>query len=148
MFVADAVLPGGGYLGVYGSWKGCHVKVTIFNVYGPQEAAAKRVLWSNLLRIRAENDSPWCLMGDFNAVRQPGERKGSTFNGRIALDFNEFINFSQLLEVGMGIKKYTWIDRGGSKLRKLDRFLISRELLDIWPGFYATILDRCFSNSS
>lgn len=85
-------------------------------------------------------------MGDFNVVRQERERKGSTFNGRKASDFNEFINSAGLMEVGMGIRKYTWIDREGSKLSKLDRFLISRELLDFWSGLYATILDRCFSD--
>lgn len=96
-----------------------------------KKLTAKRLLWSNLLRLRDVNVSPWCLMGDFNVVREAGERKGSIFNGRKALAFNEFINLAQLKEVGMGIKGYTWIDRGGSKLSKLDRFLLSRELLDV-----------------
>lgn len=46
----------------------------------------------------------------------------------------------------MRVKRLTWIDRGGSKLNKLDRFLISRELLDVWRGLYGTVLDRCFSD--
>lgn len=46
----------------------------------------------------------------------------------------------------MRVKNFTWIDRGGSKFSKLDRFLIFRELLDIWPGLYVVVLDRCFSD--
>lgn len=73
VFVVDEVLPGVGYFGVAGFWKGCPMKVTMLNICGPQEAMAKRLLWSNLLRLQDVNDFPWCLMGDFNVVRETGE---------------------------------------------------------------------------
>lgn len=72
--MVDEVLSGAGFLGVQGIWKGCHKRLAIFHIYGPQEVVAKKALWSELLQIRLNSGSLWCLLGDFNVVlRQPNE---------------------------------------------------------------------------
>lgn len=129
-FVAEKVLAGPGYLGVKGKWKDCNNEVALFNIYALQEVATKKDLWNELLNVQAITKTPWVLMGDFNVVRRPAERKGSKFNAQKARDFYEFINVAHLMEVSMRMKSFTWIDRGGSKLSKLDRFLISRDIMD------------------
>lgn len=44
------------------------------------------------------------LLGDFNVVRSPEERKNSYFCMRAARDFNDFIHESDLYEYTMGAK--------------------------------------------
>lgn len=85
-------------------------------------------------------------MGDFNAVRCENESKGSYFDKGKGVDFNNFINHSNLLDLSLGGKKFTWIGQGGVKLSKLDMFLVSRELYDIWTGLSAMVLERVFSD--
>lgn len=124
MFSLDKVISGPGYIGVEGLWHGCPNKVFLCNVYGPQDALAKKILWDSLLNFRESTLSWWCLMGDFNVVRCAEERLGSSFNLSKATDFNCFIDAAQLFEPTLGAKRFTWIGNGGSKLSKLDRFLL------------------------
>lgn len=44
VFGVEEVFVGEGYIEVIGVWKGCPKKLVVFNVYGPQEATAKKVL--------------------------------------------------------------------------------------------------------
>lgn len=46
----------------------------------------------------------------------------------------------------MGGRQFTWIGQGGLKLSKLDRFLLSRDLLVLWPHLSVVVLDRCFAD--
>lgn len=85
-------------------------------------------------------------MGDFNVVRCAEERMGSCFNPSKASDFNAFIDSADLIDPPLGARKFTWIGCGGLKLSKLDRFLISQELLDTWLGLSPVVLDCCFSD--
>lgn len=87
-------------------------------------------------------------MGDFNVVRCTEERLGSCFNLTKVTDFNNFIDFSQLIEPPLRAKRFTWIGRGGSKLSKLGRFLLLKEFYNVWPSLSAIVLDRCFSDHS
>lgn len=83
-------------------------------------------------------------MGDFNAFRHEGERKGCIFDKGKADDFNDFVNRANLQDITLGVSMYTWVGQGGGKM--LDRFLLSRELLATWPGLSAMVLDRVFSD--
>lgn len=66
-----------------------------------------------------------CIFGDFNVVRKKKERRCCLFDPAKADDFNPFISRNDLLEVSMGARKFTRVGQGGSKLSKLDRFLLS-----------------------
>lgn len=44
----------------------------------------------------------------------------------------------------MGGRRYTWLGIGGTKLSKLDRFLISSTLLHDWPQLSVVALERTF----
>lgn len=44
----------------------------------------------------------------------------------------------------MGARKFTSVGQGGLKQSKLDRFLLSTELLEIWPGLSVVGLERNF----
>ncbi|GJZ93984.1 RNA-directed DNA polymerase, eukaryota [Tanacetum coccineum] len=74
-------------------------------------------------------------MGDFNEVRSEHERFGSTFNRQGAIAFNNFISYA-----------FTWAHKSASKMSKLDRYLISEGVLDLFPHLSALCLDRHLSD--
>ncbi|PWA59444.1 RNA-directed DNA polymerase, eukaryota, Reverse transcriptase zinc-binding domain protein [Artemisia annua] len=77
----------------------------------------------------------WILLGDFNAVRLPEERKNSQFNHLSALDFNTFIDDVSLQEYYMRGNKFTFLAGKDKdfKLSKIDRVLVCQEFFNRWP---------------
>ncbi|GKB72076.1 RNA-directed DNA polymerase, eukaryota, partial [Tanacetum coccineum] len=58
-----------------------------------------------------DDEGPLVTMGDFNEVREAGERLGSVFNKRQAEVFNDFILDSYLIDIPLGGYNYTWTDK-------------------------------------
>ena len=48
----------------------------IIVVYGYHDTVLKRQLWQELLNVKNEVNVPVLVMGDFNEIRCPAERKG------------------------------------------------------------------------
>ncbi|GJS62333.1 RNA-directed DNA polymerase, eukaryota [Tanacetum coccineum] len=86
------------------------------------------------------------MMGDFNEVRHKSERFGSKFNAHDAEIFNSFICNAGLNEVPLGGSAYTWCHKSATKMSKLDRFLVSENLLISCPSINAISLDRYISD--
>ncbi|KAK8995068.1 hypothetical protein V6N11_069517 [Hibiscus sabdariffa] len=61
--------------------------------------------------------------------------------------FNEFINSNELVDLSMDGNQFTWF-RGGSQVSasKLDRFLVSTELLTLLPNHFQTSISRKLSD--
>jgi len=62
--------------------------------------------------------------------------------------FNEFIKKSELLDISMVGRKFTWYKLKGSVKSRIGRILVSREWLDVWPNnkqfvFNRSIFDHC-----
>nr|GFD20363.1 cytochrome P450 [Tanacetum cinerariifolium] len=113
---------GDGFVAVKGLWLPLNITCLIIIIYAPQ-----------------------C---DFNEVRNGMERSGSIFHRRGALNFNDFINSSGLIELPIGGMRFTRMNNIGSKLSKLDRFLVSSQVLDHWPNAHVITLPREFSDHS
>nr|GFA01818.1 RNA-directed DNA polymerase, eukaryota [Tanacetum cinerariifolium] len=60
--------------------------------------------------------------------------------------FNSFIANAGLEEVTLGGSSFTWCYKSATKMSKLDRFLISKNLLITFPNISATNLDRYISD--
>ncbi|GJV46621.1 RNA-directed DNA polymerase, eukaryota, reverse transcriptase zinc-binding domain protein [Tanacetum coccineum] len=86
------------------------------------------------------------IMGDFNEVRKKAERFGSVFNVQGADAFNLFISNTSLEEVPLGGCSFTWCHKSATKMSKLDRFLISKSLMSVYPNISAITLDRYLSD--
>lgn len=129
-FVASYAFAGHGFLGVSSYWNGSSKLDTFLNVYGPHEDTARKRVWCDLLEVHQTNGGRSCFMGDFNVVRHQDERKGSFFYKLRAAAFNDFIHAAGLQEVKLGARRFTWIGMGGTKLSKLDCFLVSPDLLN------------------
>ncbi|GJY31196.1 RNA-directed DNA polymerase, eukaryota [Tanacetum coccineum] len=108
--------------------------------------ADKKKLWDylNLLIGRWTGDA--LVMGDFNEVRKEEERFGSNFNPRGADLFNKFIVDSGLVEVPSCGYSFTWSLKDASKMSRLDRFLVSEDMLRSCHSLSSLTLDRYHSD--
>ncbi|GJX60146.1 putative RNA-directed DNA polymerase, eukaryota, reverse transcriptase zinc-binding domain protein [Tanacetum coccineum] len=75
-------------------------------------------------------------------VRDASERFGSVLNERQTDIFNEFITNSSLIDISLGGFKFTWTDKSGSKMSKLDPFLISKSFYDVFPHVTYVVLKK------
>nr|GFC91699.1 RNA-directed DNA polymerase, eukaryota [Tanacetum cinerariifolium] len=65
-----------------------------------------------------------------NEVQDESERYGTIFSPLEAHTFNSFIDGACLLDLPMGGRTYTWMNKTSSKMSKLDRFLVSSYVID------------------
>nr|GEZ76253.1 RNA-directed DNA polymerase, eukaryota [Tanacetum cinerariifolium] len=87
---------------VEGLWTPTDARIMWIVVYTPQDLPHKISLWSSLAYLMSSWDGIIMTMGDFNEVREAGERFGSVFNSRQAAIFNDFIANSLLNDVPLG----------------------------------------------
>jgi len=120
------------------------------NVYSPSVLREKKVLWEDISELRQrQNNKVWCVIGDFNSVRRQEERRSlfstSDYNRDIR-GFNDFIENSELVDVPMVGRKFTWYKPNGSVKSRIDRVLVSREWLDVWSDCKQFVLSRFVSD--
>ncbi|XP_035845293.1 uncharacterized protein LOC118491546 [Helianthus annuus] len=134
MFEVLSVVKNRYFLLLAGKLKGSGIALNVDNVYAPQSVSAKQVVWNELLVAMEDFTGLWVVGGDFNAVRDPSERRNSRFNNSCAMNFNNFILDSGLLEYDLKGRKFTCIRGNGKKLSKIDRFLVCSEFFNRWPN--------------
>ncbi|GJW71739.1 RNA-directed DNA polymerase, eukaryota [Tanacetum coccineum] len=121
-------------------------ELLIISVYAPQELSEKKSLWQYLVHVIDGWNGAVIIMGDFNEVHTADERFGSIFNNRGAAAFNSFISAGGLVEVSLGGYSFTWVHKSATKMSKLDRFLISEDLMSKCPNVSSIILDKFLSD--
>ncbi|GJS57557.1 RNA-directed DNA polymerase, eukaryota, partial [Tanacetum coccineum] len=131
---------------IRGDWVSNGNSLLIISVYAPQDLSEKKMLWDYLGHVIDSWKGEVIIMGDFNEVRYKNERFGSNFNVQGANAFNSFIGKAGLEEVPLGGCTFTWCHKLASKMSKLDRFLISENLLSSCPNISAITLDRFLSD--
>nr|GEX62634.1 RNA-directed DNA polymerase, eukaryota [Tanacetum cinerariifolium] len=105
-----------------------------------------RDLWDYLRSFIDRWECDTVIMGDFNKVRSEHERFGSTFISQGAIAFNNFISSACLIDLPLEGYAITWAHKSASKMSKLDRYLISEGVLDLFPHLSALCLDRHLSD--
>ncbi|GKC11568.1 RNA-directed DNA polymerase, eukaryota [Tanacetum coccineum] len=145
-FVKDSVTISDSFVLIRGKW--CHTgqNLLIGVVYTPYDIKEKFRLWDYLQCEITIWKGQVVIMGDFNEVRVQSDRYGSVFNARGAQRFNSFISNSGLVEINLGGCHYTWSHRSAKKISKLDRFLVSENLINNSPNITAISLDRYLSD--
>ncbi|KAJ0638467.1 putative RNA-directed DNA polymerase [Helianthus annuus] len=146
MFDCDNVIKNRYFLVVAGRLIHQNCRINLVNVYAPNDAVLRRELWSNLLQVRNSLQGIWVMMGDFNEVREPADRQNSEFVASQADAFNQFILAAALHEYNMGGGRFTYISDNGTKLSKLDRFLVCLGFLERWPNASVLALNRDISD--
>ncbi|XP_058785271.1 uncharacterized protein LOC131660131 [Vicia villosa] len=76
----------------------------------------------------------WVIAGDFNAVKNSREGKGSLGLNRSSewRDFSEFISLSNLVDIPSKGKKFTWFGGDGKARSRIDRFLVADNIVNKW----------------
>ncbi|XP_056172498.1 uncharacterized protein LOC115693838 [Syzygium oleosum] len=99
-------------------------------VYGEHTFVKRRQLWADLYRL-SNGDLPWIVAGDFNAIRDPEDRVGSSTPWIPSFDeCREGLNQAGLEDLRYVGCRYTWTHSSGinRKMCKIDRVLIN----DCW----------------
>ena len=105
-------------------------------VYGPVISSEKEDFWEELSAIRGLWEDPWCLGGDFNAVRFPEERRNAPSIIAEMRRFSEVIGELGLRDSPLTGGPFTWIGALNSQAAsRLDHFLI----LDQWEDHFSAI---------
>lgn len=109
--------------------------IYIVNVFAPCSITAKRSLWEELKVLKQNyTKGEWCIDGDFNAITNEAERKrrsGCSSLQEIS-DFNNFIAGIELFDVPVSGKKFSYFSSDGISMSRLDRFLVTEGLIDLW----------------
>ncbi|GJT04678.1 RNA-directed DNA polymerase, eukaryota [Tanacetum coccineum] len=145
-FRKDSVTVSDYFVIVRSVWIKSGMDILIVVVYAPHDVRDKRLLWDYLSHVSNQWAGEVVMMGDFNEVRYKSDRFGSNFNAHGADIFNNFIINAGLEEVPLGGSAYTWCHKSASKMSKLDRFLVSENLLNTCPNISAITLDRFLSD--
>ncbi|PWA47510.1 RNA-directed DNA polymerase, eukaryota, Reverse transcriptase zinc-binding domain protein [Artemisia annua] len=103
-------------------------------VYAPQELDSKRSLWNKIANLVKNYNGMFIVLGDLNEVRCEQERMGTIFCKNGAASFNEFINSAELFDIPMSGRKFTRMNKFGTKLSKIDRILVSHHFSTKWPN--------------
>ncbi|XP_030930978.1 uncharacterized protein LOC115956836 [Quercus lobata] len=77
-------------------------------VYGPNSVRDRRFLWEELFGLNSWWNVPWCVGGDFNVVRFPFERSGSTSFTAAMWEFSNFIFEQGLIDIPLQGGSFTW----------------------------------------
>ncbi|GJU41066.1 putative RNA-directed DNA polymerase, eukaryota, reverse transcriptase zinc-binding domain protein [Tanacetum coccineum] len=125
-----------------GTWLQNGLKIMFIAVYAPQDMASKIILWSNLSQLISKWDGIALTMGDFNEVREVGDRFGSVYNKKHSEIFNSFITNLNLFDVPLGGFRFTWANKWASKMSKLDRFFATDGFHDVFPNITGYILEK------
>ncbi|KAH1199243.1 mRNA-capping enzyme [Glycine max] len=114
------------------------------------ECIRERILWDSVRQLKqASQVRLWCVLGDFNCIRNPNERSGKTdrlLGDNSMQEFNEWIEDMEVLEVPTVGRQYTWFRPNDESKSRLDRALISPEWRDTWPESVQFTLSRKFSD--
>ncbi|GKV11964.1 hypothetical protein SLEP1_g23173 [Rubroshorea leprosula] len=141
-------IEGENFVGVSGNWGEKMLPVYLINVYAPCDAVVRRCMWDELKALIYGRSGNWCLMGDFNCTRKLNERAGANGASRGMRDFDNFVRETELVDLPLIGRKYTWYHPSGNSMSRLDRFLLSEGWLENWSevkqwGLMRTVSDHC-----
>nr|GFB28309.1 RNA-directed DNA polymerase, eukaryota [Tanacetum cinerariifolium] len=146
VFKKDHATISDNFVAIYETWLPSNSKVLFVAIYAPQQVSRKRLLWDYVSTLIDRWNGEVVVLGDFNEVRNMNERRGSCFNPTSARVFDQFISASGLVDAKMEGYTFTWSHLSGSKMSKLDRFLVSEGIFSIFPSIMAVCLDRHLSD--
>lgn len=107
-------------------------------------------MWEDLKRrMMARNTTHCCLIGDFNCLRSQHETQGigeSSYKVGEAVEFNEFIDDIELIDIPLIGRKFTWYRPNESVRSHIDRVLVSNDWIYTWQGCSQYVIERTFSD--
>lgn len=98
-------------------------------IYGDHSFSLRRPLWEDII-LKSTHlwDTPWLVLGDFNAIKDPSDRVGGTEDWLPCFDeFGQCLEQAELEDLRFVGFRYTWTTSSGPsrKARKIDRVLVN-----------------------
>nr|GEW32371.1 RNA-directed DNA polymerase, eukaryota, reverse transcriptase zinc-binding domain protein [Tanacetum cinerariifolium] len=146
IFKKENVTISDNFIVIYDSWLPNNAKILFIAVYAPQQASSKSILWDYISVLLNCLNCKTIVMGDFNEVRSSEKRRGSCFNPYSARRFDHFIHNSGLVDIKLEGYTFTWSHPLATKMSKLNRFLVSDGIYNLFPSITAICLDRHISD--
>ena len=91
-----------GFILLTGQWIKEAVQVHIVTMYSPCDIQKKRILWGAIKQMKSANHGDlWCILGDFNNIRDPAERVGvyqRTIEESSRKEFNDWVDELEVVE--------------------------------------------------
>ncbi|GJT75775.1 RNA-directed DNA polymerase, eukaryota, reverse transcriptase zinc-binding domain protein [Tanacetum coccineum] len=112
----------------------------MINIYGPHEIATKSSLWSRILDFIRTHEGHFIIFGDINEVRDESERYGTLFSKVEAQTIISCIDDTGFIDLPLGGRSYTWMNKADTKMSKLYHFLVSNFVMDAFPDLKVTTL--------
>ncbi|CAJ2669285.1 unnamed protein product [Trifolium pratense] len=120
-------------------------------VYASPRENERSETWHHIRQLASNITEPWLVMGDFNEIASPDEKKGGVQAdiGK-CLQFNRWINECNLMEVTTAGTKFTWrgpLWNGRDRVfKKLDRVLCNVSWRLKYHDGFAKVLPRVQSD--
>ncbi|GKC56325.1 putative RNA-directed DNA polymerase, eukaryota, reverse transcriptase zinc-binding domain protein, partial [Tanacetum coccineum] len=113
----------------------------------------RRSLWKSLQKFKCSiRDSPWVVLGDFNATLDPSEKSTGGSKVTTAMcDIHNCVAEIEVEDIAMTGFNFTWNKKPGEVgglLKKLDRVMGNMEFLISFPSSYAHFLPFMTSDHS
>lgn len=119
-------------------------------VYESPMATYRQHLWEYLLQLGNLVDIPWLMLGDFNQILHPSEKKGGSLvsSSRMAA-FMEVVTQCAMIDLGFSGLCFTWTNFRPGKANvqeRLDKALSNRQWLQLYPATKVVHLPRSRSD--
>ncbi|KAG2310496.1 hypothetical protein Bca52824_022053 [Brassica carinata] len=127
-----------------------HVQFGKFNffvscVYGEPARSDRPRLWERLSRIGVYRKEPWCMVGDFNEIRNKSEKIGGPRRSEMSFQpFNNMLEIGEMVELQSSGDSFTWGGNRGtlSIQSKLDRCFGNKKWFQLFPTSNQVFMDK------
>ncbi|KAK2650617.1 hypothetical protein Ddye_018106 [Dipteronia dyeriana] len=124
-------------------------QLVLCNVYAANSETERKELWEYILNVQSSSSFPWCIGGDFNTILDPSERIGAGCDMSSIQNFNSFVLRAKVVDLPLQYISFTWSNnRDKASWARLDRFLISTEILTWFPDMVQVGISRSLSDHS
>ncbi len=116
-------------------------------LYGPTCDEIRPDFWSEVKGVRQRWAQPWCVFEDFNVVRYPNERLGCSILSTNMIDFSDFIEDLNLVDLPLHGGRYTWCNGSiNPSMSRIDRVLVSLDWEEHYPDVMQKLLPKPISD--
>nr|XP_016487802.1 PREDICTED: uncharacterized protein LOC107807866 [Nicotiana tabacum] len=83
----------------------CHIT----GVYAPNCRIERKEVWREIGAVRGLMEGPWAVCGNFNVTRYPSEKRECSRRSRVMVEFSDFIEDMELIDLRLKGGNYTWL---------------------------------------